>query len=700
VSSHEGGSAADEDTLEACLRAAREAAEPADAAAGLAAMKHQLFGAHDGPEPCASGAFRLGRFELRRVLGRGAMGVVYEAWDPELARTVALKRLSTTRPQQAGDVPAVERLRREARAMARVDDPHVLRVYDVDEALGQPFVAMEYAPFGTLASWLESPRSMREVVGALLSAGRGLSAAHRAGLVHRDVKPSNMLCASDGCIKIGDFGLVGATTAVAVEQPATTEVRTRGTLGTPAYMAPEIWSGREAGPAADQYSFCVVLYEALYRARPFAGRSGREATPPSRTSDGRSVPVALRRILARGLAYEPQARFASMDALLSALERVHGRLGQTRVRTAAVAAALALIAFGFAFGAPGALSERWLRERAATEAAGAILEFGGWGERLAAAQLDFAKAASARAELIAVMQYARAQEQRVAFPDLALLFQHDAALRQRWFRARHTFDEAVGSRLIGRIPTHALALGEQTHPFIQFNLAAVQLAQAGLALSPEQRVRAQTFGERYERSLRTRAASYGVDTTTQRRFLDEAELKYQSDLAFRAVLSAQQRAVLVMEGGEHVLTWDEYGPASMLTEALVPVILRAGARQELAEALRGSASELLAPIDAASPEFRPVFDQMAAAIAPRILGTRSRKLAIGVDDALAFGRIMERARQQLLTSLPREHAARAALASGNTYAVFYVRSDTAPDQPAQASPAAELAPRATNRATE
>ena len=675
MSSSGDGRVADKEALEASLRNAREAAEPTDAGEALAALRRQLFGARDEGSSAEGGVLRLGRFELRRVLGRGAMGVVYEAWDPELARTVALKRLSIAALQRPGEVHAVERLRREARAMARVDDQHVLRVYDVDEARGQPFVAMEYAPFGSLASWLETPRSIREVVAALISAGRGLAAAHRAGLIHRDVKPSNMLCGSDGCIKVGDFGLVSepAPRSRVDGEATSTDLRTLGALGTPAYMAPEVWAGDAAGPAADQYSFCVVLYEALYRCRPFAGRPDRSVLPSPRTADGRRVPRALRRTLARGLAYEPRARFGAIDELLAALERWQSERPAGRYAFAALAAALLLAAI--MAGAPRVLAALQQHERGTPEPGAAVIDFAGWGKRLAAAQLDFAGAARARAALIAVMQTARARDPRAGFPDLAVLFQHDATLRQRWFRARHAFDTALGSRLIGRIPTVALALGEQSHPFVQFNLAARQLEQAGLPLSAAQRERARLLGERYERAVRERASSYDGGTLPQRQFLDEAELKHDSDVAFREALSSKQRAALVVLGGEHVLTWDEYGPASMLSEVVVPVALSAAARAELPQTLRGAATELLAlSADNADPKLAPVFEEMAAAVAPHILSTRGGQLAITVDDALACVRAMEGARRRLLELLPERYPTRAALASGLGYAVFYTRS--------------------------
>jgi predicted Ser/Thr protein kinase len=279
------------------------------------------------PAAPAAPAQRIGRYTLGEVLGRGAMGVVHAARDPELDRDVAVKLLRS----QAS--PA--RLRREAQALAKLAHPNVVRVYDVGDADGQTFIAMELVPGENLRQWLTTRRAVDEIITVLVKAGHGLAAAHAAGLVHRDFKPDNVLLASTGQVLVGDFGLARAAegappsedgapapvTAAAISSESLTATGT--VVGTPAYMAPEQALG-EATPAADQYAFCVTAWEALYGARPYAGltleevrgnaRAGRLVKPE--TSE---VPKRVEEALRRGLARRPEARFPSMEALLLAI---------------------------------------------------------------------------------------------------------------------------------------------------------------------------------------------------------------------------------------------------------------------------------------------------------------------------------------------------------------------------------------------
>ncbi|WAS92462.1 serine/threonine-protein kinase [Nannocystis punicea] len=273
----------------------------------------------------------IGRFQVLRVIGAGGMGVVYAARDPQLDRTVALKLLH---PGQLGPL-AQQRLLREAQAMARLQHPNVLAVFDAGVHAGQVWIAMEYEGGGTLADWLRAaPRRWQEVVEVLAQAGRGLAAAHAAGLVHRDFKPANILVGG-GRIRISDFGLarLGEDAPAEVERTADERAaalaepmtRTGAVLGTPAYMAPEQLMGRQASARSDQFAFCVVLFEALHGHRPFGGddvaqlcesfQRGAMARP------SRPVPRALQAVLERGLQIDPAARFPAMDALLAALAR-------------------------------------------------------------------------------------------------------------------------------------------------------------------------------------------------------------------------------------------------------------------------------------------------------------------------------------------------------------------------------------------
>ena len=238
-----------------------------------------LFG---GPSPLPE---TIGRFRIDRELGSGGMGIVYAAHDPQLDRTIAVKIL---RRQDEGPSEGA-RLLREAQAMARLRHRNVLTVYEAGDHDGQIYVAMEYALGGTLAEWIDAgPRPWREVLDVLIPAGRGLAAAHQAGLVHRDFKPANVLLDGEGNALVSDFGLARAGGEPEPLPDALEETqrgddskrllqvlltRTGALVGTPAYMSPEQFAGLQATPRSDLFAFCVVLHEALYGRRPFAGHS-------------------------------------------------------------------------------------------------------------------------------------------------------------------------------------------------------------------------------------------------------------------------------------------------------------------------------------------------------------------------------------------------------------------------------------------
>lgn len=237
---------------------------------------------------------RVGPFEIERPLDAGGMGLVYSATDARLDRRVALKCVREAR----GDS---EQLMREARVMAQLAHPNVVPVYDVVEAFGQVFIAMELVVGRSLRQWLgEQPRGWASVVDAFLEAGAGLAAAHAAGIVHGDVKPANILVGDDGRIRVTDFGLATSAGEAASEQ--------QGLRGTPAYVAPEQRRGQPCDARSDEYSFCVSLHEALYG-----------TLPGKQPSSGVRVPRGVQRVLARGLMEDPAARFGSMKRLLVAL---------------------------------------------------------------------------------------------------------------------------------------------------------------------------------------------------------------------------------------------------------------------------------------------------------------------------------------------------------------------------------------------
>jgi tetratricopeptide (TPR) repeat protein/predicted Ser/Thr protein kinase len=307
----------------------------------------------------------VGRYVVLESIGVGGMGMVYAAYDPELDRRIALKLV---RPGRRGD-PAVARTRlmREAQAMARLSDPHVITVHDVGDFEGQIFVAMEYIQGSTLSEWrAERERSWRSVVSVMRDAGSGLAAAHRAGLVHRDFKPDNVMVAEDGRVLVMDFGLARAASLVEEPSPppvvlpegssskttgglSTTVTRDGALVGTPAYMAPEQHVGLPTGARTDQFSFGVALHECLYSTHPFGGSTvaaianavtDGNIRPPPRDTE---VPAWVRRIVLRALSVKAAERYESMDALVEELGRDPTR-SRNRVVIAAVSAGALLAA--------------------------------------------------------------------------------------------------------------------------------------------------------------------------------------------------------------------------------------------------------------------------------------------------------------------------------------------------------------------
>ncbi|MEO8703045.1 MAG: serine/threonine-protein kinase [Kofleriaceae bacterium] len=293
--------------------------------------------ASDGDDALQSGAelvehgTQVGRYVVQEMLGAGAMGVVYRAYDPELDRDVALKLV---RVLGEGVERARGRLLREAQAMARLSHPNVVSVFDASTFGSHVYVAMELVEGVDLEHWLRTPRSWHAIAGVFADAGRGLAAAHRAGIIHRDFKPSNVLVGSDGRVCVTDFGL-SAIDAEATGGPVDPDSRitAAGTvLGTPAYMSPEAAAGLTGDERSDQYSFAVALFEAVVGERP------------SKIEDAR-VPAPLRSLLHRGLSEAPADRFPSMAAMVDALVRARA----PRLRRALPFAAVLVIG-GAAFG--------------------------------------------------------------------------------------------------------------------------------------------------------------------------------------------------------------------------------------------------------------------------------------------------------------------------------------------------------------
>jgi tetratricopeptide (TPR) repeat protein/tRNA A-37 threonylcarbamoyl transferase component Bud32 len=329
----------------------------------------------------------VGRYLVLSMLGSGGMGVVYAAYDPELDRKVALKLLHHENTAPEGR----RRLMREAQAMARLTHPAVVTVHDVGQHDGRVFLAMEYVEGVTLREWLRSrARPWKDVLQIYLRAGGGLVAAHALGLVHRDFKPDNVMVTAASPepdapivrVRVMDFGLARAfgpmTDRDSQDHDADFRPRvdaldgnvTVGIAGTPAYMAPEQKADESVDTRADQFSFCVSVWEGIYGERPFAVENltelalahlaGRIQAPPKR-----GVPVRIRRTLERGLAPRPEHRFESMEALLAELERDPTR---RRVWLGAAAGAAVLV-----LGGAGWLLVDRSRAEAACEAEGAAI---------------------------------------------------------------------------------------------------------------------------------------------------------------------------------------------------------------------------------------------------------------------------------------------------------------------------------------
>lgn len=305
---------------------------------------------------------RIDRFRVLRVVGSGAMGKVYEAEDPRLGRRVAIKL-----HQGAATKQQRERMRREARMLGQLVHDNVVRVYEVGEHERGVYVVMELVKGSTLQELQQAgPLPWARAVELYTMAGRGLQAAHEAEIVHRDFKPANVIVDERGRSKVVDFGLarelaqegVEETIATQGEEPGAVEripthaITNTGTLlGTPAYMAPELFRGEAATPCSDQFSFCVALYEAVYGHRPYTGRNAHALLTSMRDGprlvpdDDHGAPSWLLAVLRRGLSLDPRDRHPSMAELLAELERSRaGRWRWSRLPLVFFAGAAALAA--------------------------------------------------------------------------------------------------------------------------------------------------------------------------------------------------------------------------------------------------------------------------------------------------------------------------------------------------------------------
>jgi serine/threonine protein kinase len=373
----------------------------------------------DLPLPPESG--RIGRFLVLSRLGAGGMGVVYAAYDDALDRKVAIKIMYPREDDESGHTAL--RLRREAQAMAKLSHPNVVQVFEVGQYRDSLFLAMEFVHGSTLDAWQrEAPRPWREIVAMHAQAGQGLAAAHGAGLIHRDYKPSNVMVSHDGRARVLDFGLVrhgdtgeqparplaalmsspdmlgdfltgvqpGARPGVrpdavaeALSDALSDSLTMEGTiLGTPPYMSPEQITGQPVDARSDQFGFCVALYEALYGVNPFASptlgarlmriMTSAVAAPPA----GSDVPAWVHAAVLRGLRCQPDQRWPSMQALLTALtsDPDHGASSESVLRRSRRAFLFGAVAFALvAVGTLLVHEDVAAFQRAATSPAGALL---------------------------------------------------------------------------------------------------------------------------------------------------------------------------------------------------------------------------------------------------------------------------------------------------------------------------------------
>src|SRR5438034_2294445 len=287
----------------------------------------------------------IGKYEIRRELGRGAMGVVYEGYDPSIKRVVALK---TIRADQlaGGDLAAViARFRREAQAAGRLNHPNIVSIYDFGEDGGIWYIAMEFVKGRELKECFETNERFRiaDIVRIMSQILNALDYSHRQGVIHRDIKPANIFLLSDGSVKVADFGIAH------IESSSLTQVGT--VLGTPSYMSPEQIVGLPVDGRSDLFSAGVILYQFLTGERPFSGTSTstmrkvleENPLPPSRFNV--QAPPAMDAVVRKALAKRPEERFQSAGEFAAALNAAaHGEMAASAPRAVAAAADATVLA--------------------------------------------------------------------------------------------------------------------------------------------------------------------------------------------------------------------------------------------------------------------------------------------------------------------------------------------------------------------
>jgi tRNA A-37 threonylcarbamoyl transferase component Bud32 len=287
----------------------------------------------------------IGSYQIAEEIGQGGMSAVYRAYQPQLERWVAVKIMHTT---EASSKEFLARFRREARAVAALRHPNILTIYDYGEEHGIAYIVMEYVPGGTLKARLTGqPMEWPDAATLVIPVGRALAYAHSEGIVHRDVKPANILLARPDWPMLADFGLVKLVGHQrGITQPGVS-------VGTPAYFSPEQAAGEDVDHRSDIYGLAVVLYELLTGRLPFEADSPIEMmlrrlhespTPPRRLNP--CITPSLEAVILQALARDPAARHPTMEALVNDLSRVPGATGRAALSHAQAAAPAATARLG------------------------------------------------------------------------------------------------------------------------------------------------------------------------------------------------------------------------------------------------------------------------------------------------------------------------------------------------------------------